>query len=98
MWFKVVSSHSKCEIKSLICFGGSGQQGQLECCYFLFQIKESAIRYHRNHQPNYKEFCSVDKSHHCSSLPMHTQISKILPWIWSWMKGFAPLFKMIRMY
>lgn len=94
-WFKVLSSHSKCEIKSLICFGASGRQGQLECCYFLFQIKESAPRYHRNHQPNYKEFCSLDKSHHFFFLPMLIQVPKILAWIWSWMKGFALFSKMI---
>lgn len=69
---------TNCEIKSLICFGASGQQGQLECCYFFFQIKESAPRYHRNHQPNYKEFCSLDKSHHFSLLPTLIQVPKIL--------------------
>lgn len=63
---------TNCEIKSLICFGASGRQGQLECYYFFFQIKESAPRYHRNHQPNYKEFCSLDKSHHFSPPHAHT--------------------------
>lgn len=66
-----------------ICFGASGQQGQLQCCYFLFQIKESVPCYHRNHQPNYKEFCSLDKSHHFSFLPTLIQVPKILAWIWS---------------
>lgn len=78
-----------------ICFGASGRQGQLECCYFLFQIKESAPRYHRNHQPNYKEFCALDKSHHFSFLHTLIQVPKILPWTWSWIKGFALFSKMV---
>lgn len=95
LWLQVLSSRSKCETKSLVCFGASGRQGQLECCYFLFQIKESAPRYHRNYQPNYKEFCSRDKSHHFSFLPMLMQVPKILAWIWSRMMGFAPFCKMM---
>lgn len=94
-WLHVPGSHSKHALESLICFGASGQQGQLECCYFLFQIKEAAPRYHRNHQPNYKEFCSLDKSHHFFFLPTLVEVPKILAWIWLRMKGFAPLSKMI---